>query len=179
MPSFASNAARLTIIHDRTAGAAPKVSKGNDWRRKPVPHHELPTGAPDRRSGPARCCGWDAIFSEAGENGVYSETAFGGKARAKNAQCATLVVRAPRPTMPKMKIVKPHAVRRSLRARMTGSLDPTRHTDGEDNARGSEPFQSSMQAPGRAQGFVAQLEEVALRRGTLAIWGRCGRLQPA
>src|SRR5262245_5059708 len=71
----------------------------------------------------------------------YSETELSGKARAKNAQWAALVVRALRPIIPKKKIVKPHAVRRSLRARMTGSLDPTRHTDGEENARGGEPFQ--------------------------------------
>jgi hypothetical protein len=32
---------------------------------------------------------------------------------------------------------------------MTGSLDPTRHTDGEDNAGGGEPFQSSMQLGAR------------------------------
>ncbi len=77
------------------------------------------------------------------ERSNYSKTVFDGKARPKNAQCATLVVRALRPIMPKKKSVKPHAVRRSLRARMTGSLDPTRHTDEEDNARGGEPFQSS------------------------------------
>jgi hypothetical protein len=82
-------------------------------------------------------------------------SALGGKARVKNAQCAALVVRALRPIIPKKKIVKPHAVRRSLRARMTGSLDRTRHTDGEDNTRGGEPFQ-----------------------GTLAIQDRCGRLLP-
>ena len=50
-------------------------------------------------------------------------------------------MRALRPIMPKKKIAKPHAVRRTLRARMTGSLDPTRHTDGEENAGGSGPFQ--------------------------------------
>lgn len=39
--------------------------------------------------------------------------------------------------MPKTKIVKPQAVRRSLRARMTGSLDRTRHTDGKTTPAGA------------------------------------------
>jgi len=100
----------------------------------------------------------------------YSKTPFSGRARAKNAQCATLVVRALRPIMPKKKIVKPHAVRRSLRARMTGSLDPTRHTDGEENARGGEPFQSSMQPRGvRARASLHNSRK--LHRGQ-ATWER-------
>jgi hypothetical protein len=99
----------------------------------------------------------------------YSETALGGKARVKNAQCAALVVRALRPIIPKKKIVKPHAVRRNLRARMTGSLDRTRHTDGEDNARGGEPFQGRKRSKRCARA----------QTGTLAIQDRCGRLLPA
>jgi hypothetical protein len=111
------------------------------------------------------------------EQSRYSKTPLGGKARANNAQCATLVVRALRPIIPKKKIVKPHAVRRSLRARITGSLDPTRHTNGKDNARGGEPFQSSMQPRGaRAR---ARCTKRGNCTGRLAIWGRCGRRDAA
>src|SRR5262249_642511 len=104
-------------------------------RRRGSQHTEQPCGttptANSAPSPPALAVGAQAAVVQ---RPSYSETELSGKARAKNAQWAALVVRALRPIIPKTKIVKPHAVRRSLRARMTGSLDPTRHTDGEENA---------------------------------------------
>jgi len=99
-----------------------------------------------------------ALGARAGmvQRSSYSKTALCGKARAKNAQCAALVVRALRPIIPNKKIVKPHAVRRSLRARMTGSLDPTRHTGGRGTPEGASRSRVACAGPSRG-GYTCQL----------------------